>query len=79
MRPRFFEQNDTEQLRADLQAEIKKHQVTLSVDQAMERMQAQEDEYHRHRVMQQSYAQQQHYQQMQYQQQMMYGTYEQNF
>jgi hypothetical protein len=52
MRPRFFEQNDQEQLKEDLLTEIKKNGMTLSVEQAMEKMKAQEEEYHRQRYMQ---------------------------
>ena len=83
MRPRFFEQNDQDQLKEDLLTEIKKNGMILSVEQAMEKMQAQEEEYHRQRYMQQSLAQQQHqFHHMQYQQQIMYpatGMYEHNF
>lgn len=53
MRPRFFEQNDEEQLKEDLGAEIRRHGMHVSVEQALQKMRAQEEEYHRQRYMQQ--------------------------
>lgn len=59
MRPRFFEQNDLEQLKEDLQKEIGRNQIQFSVEQAMEKMKVQENEYHQQRQMQHTIAQQQ--------------------
>lgn len=66
-RPRFFEQNDKNQLREDLQAEIDKCNCVFALDVVMDKMQLEEDEMARQR----NNAQQQFYQ-MQQQQQFLY-------
>ena len=44
MRPRFFSQTNKLQLRADLQHQIEKHEVKVSVDTLMTQMKAEEEQ-----------------------------------